>query len=297
MSASITLLQTAHNSEVIRELGERKSDMFFPVSLRPLNECLTSTGPHGFVDSNNKWNVVTNDDTGDIIAVHKDKYRLQKNKDVFEAFDAALASHNLDLTGLKVRDELAYNGGRATRTYRMPAHRVDIGDGDPVDLMLKVQNSYDGSRRFGMNFGAFRILCSNGLVIGNNMCEVKAKHTDGLDIAAVTNHLANAIDVFIESTALWAQWRDTPCPDGIHQNVIETLPGISEAAKERISAFYDRAQHEHGRNVWTLYNALTEWSTHDEIKESARINSSAIIQARESKVRLALQHPVFQVAA
>jgi hypothetical protein len=281
------------NQRVIRELGERPSVLFFPVSLNPLQSLLSG----GAIDSNNKWNAITNDTTGEILAIHKDKYCLQKNEDVFGQFNQALAESSMDLTGLIVNDELAYQGGRAIRTYRMPAHQVDIGDGDPVDLMLKIQNSYDGSRRFGMNFGAFRVLCSNGLVIGNNMCEVKAKHTSGLDISEVTRRLLDAIGVFNQSTGQWLQWQETPCPEGVPLSVVNAIPGISDSLKDRILGYYRHESQSRGQNLWVLYNALTRWSTHETVKETAQDNVSAIILAREGKVRSALRHPVFNMAA
>jgi hypothetical protein len=281
------------NRRVIQELGERPSVLFFPVSLNPLQSLLTS----GTVDANAKWNAITNDATGEILAIHKDKYRLQKNEDVFREFNRALAESPLDLRGLIVEDELAYQGGRAIRTYRMPAHRVDIGPGDPVDLMLKLQNSYDGSRRFGMNFGAFRVICSNGLVIGENMCEVKAKHTSGLDIAAITGSLSDAIEVFQQANGQWAQWKETPCPEGVPQSVVQNIPGISDTLRDRILEYYRIEARDKGHNVWILYNALTRWSTHEYVKDVAQDNISAITLAREEKVRKALRHPVFGIAA
>lgn len=287
----------AANQQVMRELGERDSVLFFPVSMRPLQDILHRDALASFTDVNGKWNVVTNDDTGEILAVHKDKYRLQKNADIFGAFDESLAGNNLDLRGMTVKDELAYSGGRAIRTYRMPAHRVDIGNGDVVDLMLKVQNSYDGSRRFGMTFGAFRVLCSNGLVIGDTMLDVRAKHTTGLDIATVTDKLSDAIEVFEQSSGQWAQWKETPCPHGVPENVLGQIPGISETLKERIFEYYRSDSLENGANLWTLFNAMTYWSSHEEVKGDAAANKSALVLAREEKVKRALQHPVFQMAA
>jgi tRNA U55 pseudouridine synthase TruB len=281
------------NRRVIQELGERPSVLFFPVSLNPLQSLLTS----GTVDANAKWNAITNDATGEILAIHKDKYRLQKNEDVFREFNRALAESPLDLRGLIVEDELAYQGGRAIRTYRMPAHRVDIGEADPVDLMLKIQNSYDGSRRFGMNFGAFRVLCSNGLVIGNNMCEIKAKHTSGLNVNEITRSLSDAIEVFQQSAGQWSQWQETPCPDGVPLSVVNAIPGISDSLKERILGYYQTESQTKGQNLWVLYNSLTRWSTHETVKETAQDNVSAIVLAREEKVRKALRHPVFGIAA
>jgi hypothetical protein len=283
----------AENQRVIAELGERPSALFFPISLEPLQSLLSG----GAIDSNNKWNAITNDTTGEILAIHKDKYCLQKNEDVFGQFNQALAESALDLRGLIVEDELAYNGGRAIRTYRMPAHQVDIGEADPVTLMLKVQNSYDGSRRFGINFGAFRVLCSNGLVVGNNMCEIKAKHTSGLDMGAVTRSLSDAIEVFQQSAGQWAQWQETPCPDGVPLSVVNAIPGISDSLKERILGYYRTESLIKCQNIWVLYNSLTRWSTHETVKETAQDNISAIVLAREAKVRLALRHPAFGIAA
>lgn len=280
------------NAAVVEELRGRESDLYFPVSIRPLNDLMTSVH-----ERNGRFQAVIREDTDQLLAVHKGMYRLVKNDEIFQDFEACVGGSEIDMRGVIVTDAMAYYGGRVIRDYRFPAHRVDIGEDDEVDLRLRVQNSYDGSCRFSVIMGAFRLLCSNGLVIGDTMVESKAKHTSGLNIDKVRRELQEAIDTFIQQGQIWTVWKDTPCPNAIAENVIGAIPHVSDKSKEVIMSYFTRDAANDGNTIWTLYNAMTYWSTHAGVKESSEGNKASIITERESRIRAVLNHPVFEAVA
>lgn len=287
-------MPTAINQAAVETLRARDSALYFPVSIRPLKEIAPA------MEVEDKWQAVIriNDDSSEqVIAIHKQNYKLVPNQDVYTLFETAMGESALDMRDIHVEDGVSYDGGRVVRTYRFPRHRFDIARGDHVDLQLKVQNSYDGSCRFGAIMGAFRLVCANGMVVGDTMLNVQGKHTAGLDIEKIAASLGNTIDAFGQQTETWQSWLNCPVPDAIAEQVIRSMRAVSERQQELIITKYQQQKLETGANLWSLYNALTFWSTHTPVAERAEANASAVVLGRERKVANVLQHPVFMLAA
>lgn len=297
----------ATNRRVIQELRGRPSPLFFPVSITPLNDILSEDDQPTVAQSPHEWQVVRRADTNEVLAVHKNQYKLVSNQELFSQFDDTLAESPIDLTGMLVSDSLSAHGGRCMRMYRFPAYTISIGANDPVELVLKVYNSYDGSSCFRIDLGAYRVVCSNGLVVGQLLNQTRIRHTAGLDIQVVAQTLLQVLPLYTRSTAQWAEWKNTPCPEGVPELVLNSVPGFSDRTKDHIMEHYNTSisrQREalsdfpnSGATLWTLYNALTTWSTHTNIRQTSAHNASCIVAAREEKVRKAIEHPIFRMAA
>lgn len=267
------------------------SPIFFPVQLRQLDEI---TG----LNSMGLQAVCRTDASGQasIIAVHGRHYRLVDNMSLLTAFETAIDNSNIDRTGMTVKDALAYEGGRMLRTYRFPAHTIDIAANDPVHLQLQVINSYDGSCRFSAMLGAFRQVCSNGLVIGETLLNMQQKHTQALDVDHIARELIVAADTFADQGRQWMRWNKAPIDEDQAEVVISNM-NVSEKQQEVIMDIFRTQRPQHGYTVWSLFNALTWWSSHTEVKPSSESNASALQLTREARVRAVLDHPVFDIAA
>ena len=62
-----------------------------------------------------------------------------------------------------------------------------------IDLRLECFNSVDGSCRLVILFGWFRLVCSNGLVIGDTKIEIRERHGRHLDLNAATSRIDDAL--------------------------------------------------------------------------------------------------------
>lgn len=60
--------------------------------------------------------------------------------------------------------------------HMMIFERPDLKIDDNNNLQVLITNSHDGSNCLTLNLGIFRVICANGLVIGDNLCEFKVKH-------------------------------------------------------------------------------------------------------------------------
>lgn len=62
-----------------------------------------------------------------------------------------------------------------------------------IDLRLECFNSVDGSCRLVILFGWFRLVCSNGLVIGDTKIVMRERHGRHLDLGATTRRIDDAL--------------------------------------------------------------------------------------------------------
>ena len=170
-------------------------NLFFPVELVPAHAMLGNS----FIQSD--YQAVVRTDTNEVLGIHGAGYNLVRNAEVYGAFDDALRYSSLDLNGMIVRDNLSHNGARAVRTYIFPEYRFPVGRvGDLVDMQLRVVNSYDGSLAFSAIVGAYRLVCTNGLVIGEKIAQTYSKHTESFDLQSILAKLNGAIQAYSENT-------------------------------------------------------------------------------------------------
>lgn len=269
---------------------DKTENIFFPVTIQPLESYFSESD--NIADPRNLQAVVR-EDTQELLAVHGSTYRLVKNDELFPRFEEALEHSPVDTNGAIVTDQISNGGGRCFRTYRFPEHRVKINGRDEVDLQLNIMNSYDGSSAFIAMVGAYRLLCMNGMVIGEQMHRTYAKHTLGLNIEHTAKSIERSLHIYLGQTAQWKAWRNRPVTDTQAMAVFESLPNGNEHLSNTLFGFYQDETNELGPNVWALFNALTYWSTHADIRESAAKNRPAIVARREQQVRATINSPEF----
>ena len=112
------------------------------------------------------------------------RYELVPNASIFPKIVAILIHHGIEFNVTYFHDDHArfYADFQITDsryTYKMK------GSNDFICPMLRVQHSYNGMTKYRIIFGYFRLVCSNGLVIGIeemknfNLC-LTGKHTSSI---------------------------------------------------------------------------------------------------------------------
>ncbi len=269
---------------------EKKTDIFFPVRQQPLYEL---TGMH---DRN--LSAIVREDTNEVLAVHGSRYNLIKNEVVYEGIDHLIRNTpSLDTNGMLVQDQVAYAGGRTIRSYVFPEHEVRIGRDDVTQLKLNVINSYDGSTNLRICMGGFRIVCANGMVVGETFGDFASRHTGTFTPEEVAPRIAASLNNFLQVGESWKHWASTPCTDAKAAAVIAKLAGKSVNLSADLTLFWQEEKIKMGATMWSLFNALTYWSTHYGIKAANEANKAAIVQSRESRVTSILRSPLFLEAA
>ena len=75
-------------------------------------------------------------------------------------------------------------------------------------LGLRAFNSVDGSARLTILSGWFRLVCSNGLVIGKSLLELRDIHNPSLDLVKIEDAIAKAILHGKDDQARLEQWQN-----------------------------------------------------------------------------------------
>ncbi len=141
--------------------------------------------------------------------------------------------------------------------------------GSDFSLAMGIRNSIDKTMPVGLAAGANVLVCDNSSFSAEVV--IKRRHTSGIH-DALPGLVAGAIDKFLlqaqHQSATFARWKDQaidlPTATDLIVRAAEAkiiparaiLPVRAEFAKPRHAEFG-------GDRVWTLYNAFTQYLTHD----------------------------------
>jgi hypothetical protein len=111
------------------------------------------------------------DENGEILSVRGTGYKLVQNIDIMNAIENAFDGIDIVLSSVKM-----FKKKRTFYTFTLPEAKVEMAEGDEVSVRIIIQNSYDGTKKLTLIAGAFRFVCSNGMVIGDQFLEVANVH-------------------------------------------------------------------------------------------------------------------------
>lgn len=231
-------------------------------------------------------------DTWDLLGVVSESYQVVTHKQMINNQRAILERSDLDCTGIQERITVGGNGKKCFVHHTLPAHHLTTPDGDTAVLTFLGTNSYDGTFAFLLSGGARQGACMNGQVWTKDAATIyKSKHSKNLDINHAARVVGSALEVFCSQNDLWHELARTPAVDMVAKAWFASALnlGNSGAAYENtcrdegknLSKDYVHlvnAWNEYssklGKNMWALYNAFTDWSTHAPARRSSTdINS------------------------
>jgi hypothetical protein len=201
------------------------------------------------------YKFIVRSDTSKIISCMTNEYKLVTNESIIETATPILKDCGAKLTECKTFS----NGARTMWTWTIPDVSVDIGNGDMVNPTITLKNSYDGSLQLHILAGAFRILCSNGLVIGTTISDKMNKHSIyNMNLDKLENSIKDTIDtvenVFINDFPVLTETEIKP---KYIKQLIEMFPSFTmEYLTQYLLA-------NNPKTFWDLLNAATWVSTHN----------------------------------
>lgn len=241
------------------------------------------------------FRAVVRTDTGETLGITKKSYRLFSNDEIIPYFEKALYNSKANLEGLQVVDKLVGRGEITMREYYLPGHQIEVRHDDKVDLRIRLLNAYDGHHKLAFWLGGFRLLCSNGMVVGQKMSHIVGRHTKNFDIGQAVKQLDSALNFYVSESKKWDRWANLTLDDDQALEIICKLPEAGPKLCEKIHGYWHNESAKLGPNLWALYNALTYWSTHEEVK--ARDKQAGIIVLREQRVMKLMRTEVFRKLA
>jgi len=209
-----------------------------------------------------------------------------------------------DLAGMTARWHLARHGGWACMDLSLPAvkftvesllHKAD------VHYRIISPHGIDGSCSNTVLYGAIDSYCTNGQIIGE-YDTVRRKNSSNFLLENFLADLQRSKNDFIGHGQRLQRWAETPVSVSTATDVIEAvIPGERKADK-MVALFKEEAE-TRGANVYALYSAFTNYSSHANdngfaLRETKSDTAAVTMMNREMEVsRWTSSVPFLQLAA
>lgn len=296
----------------IKNESDLATKAFFPVGVGRSGESTVtfSDGEEMTVTpSKVEWTVV-NKLTGHKLFSGSDRYGLLKHEDFINRIESNLADkgyRNLawapDL-GTDARKQtpcreffVEPDGGTLRARYFLPS-KDEVGSGDKLGYCLDAWNSMNGKSREWVRMGAYRFVCSNGMIGFTDSVSFSKKHTKGnFPDDDIRNHtIKNQFD------QLWTNYSDDLDVYRVMdsqvitkqqlESIIQKLP-LGNSEKQRKNNHFDgvrdrfwQSQFDESRvkksefTLWDVFNATTEHLTHTVERDQGKIENAHRLQGR-----------------
>ena len=96
------------------------------------------------------------------------------------------------------------------RMYFPEEYGLQDSHGERVDLRLECFNAVDASSKLIVLFGWYRLVCANGMVIGESKIEIRERHGEPLDIDTICDRIASSLDAAQANRRRLVEWQETP---------------------------------------------------------------------------------------
>lgn len=231
-------------------------------------ECVplsTEHGPTRFFGTRRK-------DTDEIFATVTGAYEVLQNRQLVEAAEAAFRAKGM--TGWKRKVVVTYGGARCYVIYDFPGIGGKVA-GQELAFRLKIQNSFDGTIRASFAIGLVRLICSNGLAMPVSTMNLTQKHTTALEIDFVGRTVEQALKAFFDALPFFESMTRIRVAQDEGKLILKGFADrhlIGRRQAEAINRIWEHPKHEEDRdrNLWNLYNAVTQHLTHDVAEAPAK---------------------------
>jgi hypothetical protein len=229
---------------------------FFPVGTQPIFDQAGKAIPG--------HKAVMRGDTGDVLAVHSDKYSMVPYEEHFQIFEEAIEVSNLNSVNMRIATDFQDNGAKIFRQYLFPEHTMmlDTRSGTrPIALRIYMFDSYDGTTAWQGRAGFFDFVCANSAIFGTEIDSIRFKHVGDMKekVYRAADMLTDAADKFIANFPRLQKWPQIDLGTMRFSELIKALPQSNDRLIDNLTAEYGRSQY---GTLWDAHTLLTSWSTH-----------------------------------
>lgn len=201
--------------------------------------------------------VLLNHDRSKLFDVVSSKYRVVQHGEALDTVEQALQQYFGKGADIKGSVRAIDGGARVIAEYKLPIDPIKLAGKDVNEITITVRNSYDRSWPLDASLGAFRLICSNGMRIGETFGSMSLKHVGQENSASILEHLDLIISRAPKLKEVWTEWADIRVE---REEAVELLDG-EFPAKYLEPIIGERAVYP--MTKWQLYNHLTRFATHD----------------------------------
>lgn len=214
--------------------------------------------------------VVNQENERQVFGIVTEAYTIVQHDEVVDKIESAV-----DRLGLKYQKKIVDLGdwARIKVEIMFPEIQINLGNGDVSHFRATFDNSYDSSTGLRLDIGAYRLVCTNGLYIGEKWGAYYHRHTQNIDINMLEQSVQHGVEVFqTRVKGMFEQMANTPITpdqarafldDSIEKKLIANK--YLEGMKSRLDSGGDIEIKKDSQidSQWMLYNLVSEELTHN----------------------------------
>lgn len=145
------------------------------------------------------------------VGVVSKNYSLVQHRAVLDIISKTLCDSNIEFPeNLKAEVEITEYGERMFISVFLPEkYSYTPPDGKTMALRLVCFNSVDGSTHFRALMSWFRLVCSNGLIIGVTRYDLRRRHLGEIQLNDIGNVLISGLNIAKAEKANFMNWQNT----------------------------------------------------------------------------------------
>lgn len=249
-------------------------------------------------------------DTKECLGTTTEQYGIVQNGDLLKAAEDALDKRGL--SGFSKKIIVTGSGERMYAEYTFQNKQLVSGVGDIFGYKLTVQNSFDRSLRASLSLGFLRLVCSNGMATLEKEFGMTKKHSTKVTTDFVLDAIDKALNHGQNALKVYDQMASVAISDEQGQNILRQLEdkgALSGVIRQCCETFWlaPRRQEDKGRNLYNLYNAITEHLkqvTQERYEYANKVNNDVLLRlvnaarnpANLAKIIVPVAVPVVEVA-
>lgn len=201
------------------------------------------------------------------ISAVSDRYRLITHEEIIDHSQAFMEK----LGKFDVIHTLDKDGARVMSEYTFKDRTIDIGGGDIMALRAYVENSYNGTKSARIKLGAWRFICSNGLIIGKTAIDLIFRHTgqNAIDWEHTFPNPELISDNFLDESKKWQKYSVSWVKQADAEKLITEAAENGIVPKKSADKFVEEIEPE--VTFWNIYNLFTAEITHN-VRAKSYIN-------------------------
>lgn len=236
---------------------------------------------------------VINGDTGDYIGVVGDTFQCASHTDFFEGVHNTVTEHlgEAECEDMNMKWRTARQNAWAMLDMTLPnvTARIETDKHNTtIAQRIIALHGIDGSCSNQTFFGAIDFFCTNGMIRGEHD-KIRRKNTANFTMDRFIRDLREATQSFYAQSERLQGWANKPLYVGDVKAMLESLLK-SDRMAEKMFGLYNQEASVRGQNVWALYSAFTNYSSHaDErngfnLRNTGKDTTAVSMFQRENKV-------------
>ena len=262
------------NDKERAEIRKRYPNIYFPdPSLEPIwygrRPEKQVEGKFAIVDQNKE----------NVFGICSEYYRIIPYEDIVSlpetVFDNIKGKHGNATVTLNTLN----NGGKLKILARLLDVPFEIKKGDIVNPTISIRTSYDLGWKMTCEFGAFRLVCSNGMKVGKVFGKYAKRHLISIEPEKITETILNGMELYNQQTDAWKKWAKTKVPEVAYNTIWQALP-FSENEKAKVEKLAETGTQKTLEDkkwrdqisLWDFHSVISQYVTHEVNSDIRRVD-------------------------